>query len=207
MDRVHRARALPKDLPGPPVRTCVSPEGQREHGRATIALLLALVRTQRLGVPVVLALREVAERGAIVVHHVVQGPGGRLPERAAQPHLLSSGLLRACTRGATRGAVTPRARSLVGALLARCPGAYAYWSSFHQPPSSGDVVEHLRRGQQRMLVSTPSEMFSMRVRSGQRSADELLVDYALTEQTLGELNPNDRGKAALVDLCRTTVLT
>jgi len=47
-----------------------------------------------------------------------------------------------------------------------------------------------------------SEMFSMRVRPGQRSADELLVDYALTEQTLGELNPNDRGKAALVDLCR-----
>jgi hypothetical protein len=40
-------------------------------------------------------------------------------------------------------------------------------------------------------------MFSMRVRPGQRSADELLVDYALAEQTLGELNPNDRGKAAL----------
>ena len=115
-----------------------------------LATLLALA-VYRLGVRVVLAFYEVADRAALVLHHASDAP--RRPD-APQPRFLGRALLGALAAQWLDRPATGADRAAVAALIARSPGLYAYWSTFNDPPSLGDVVLHVRNGQSRMLVGS-----------------------------------------------------
>jgi hypothetical protein len=141
----------------------------------TSARLGALISLTKLDVPVMFGCYEVPDREAIVVHHVASIEGSNTSRE--QPKMLSPGLLRAFTRLLLGRDPNERQTAAVAALLARAPGAYYYWSTFSTPPSLGTVVEHRRRGQTRILVGTPTEMFSMYIGKGGASVDDIALAY------------------------------
>jgi hypothetical protein len=115
---------------------------------------------------------------------------------------LSSGLLTACARLVLGTEPHPRQAAAVAALLARSPGAYYYWSTFSQPPSLGDVVDHRRRRQARMRVATASESFSLYMMPGDDSIDAIALSYGVALQAHDALGPRDAHKVALLSLCK-----
>ena len=166
---------------------------------AVVATLIAL-GVQRLGVRVVFGFYEVPERAALVLHHVDAAPRA---VDARQPRFIGRALLGALARQWLNASADPAARAVAAALIARNPGLYAYWSTFSEPPSLGDVVLHVRGGQQRMLVWSPTATFSMRVRPLQVAVDELALDYAeCRQQHAAALGERDSHKLALVELCK-----
>lgn len=173
-----------------------TPAAVFEWNSAALGVLIAL---SKLDVPVIFGCYEVADREAMVVHHVASSEGFPKSER---PKLLSRGLLRACTRLLLGFEPNDRQAAGVAALLSRAPGAYYYWSSFGEPPSLGDVVDQRRRGQTRVLVGTPTETFSMYIGKKGASVDDIALAYALAAQAHDGLGSNDLAKASLLTICK-----
>jgi hypothetical protein len=179
-----------------------TPAGVFPWASAPLGVVLALA-TQRSGLRLCLGCFEVPEKAVMVIHYASGvGDGSASQPTIAQPRLLSRGLLTACTSLLADAPPTPGRRAVVAAMLARNPGAYAYWSTFDSPPSMGDVVHHLRVGQTRMLVGSPSAQFSMRIRSRADSALDIALSYASSAQEHHHLGPNDQHKVALLHLCK-----
>jgi hypothetical protein len=95
--------------------------------------------------------------------------------------------------------------AIVGALIAKNPGAYHFWSSIGRVQSSQDVLEDLRHDE-------PNETSVWSAREGYitdftaatvyEAIDDLPLEYALTEKRYAHLGPGDSIKAALIHVCR-----
>jgi hypothetical protein len=99
----------------------------------------------------------------------------------------------------------PEDIAIVGALIARNPGAYHYWSSIGQVQSSQDVLFYLRTGQvQPTSVISAEEKYTIEVTDAtvRDEIEDLPLEYALTEREYAHLGPNDTIKAALIRICK-----
>jgi len=134
------------------------------------------------------------------MHHIGNVDG--VDASRERPKPLSRGLLRACARLLLGREPNDRHSAAVAALLARAPGAYYYWSTFGQPPSLGDVIQHRRQKQSRMLVVAATETFSMYLGQGAASVDDIALAYALAAKAHDALGPNDVSKTALLSVCK-----
>ena len=99
----------------------------------------------------------------------------------------------------------PEDAAIVGALIAKNPGAYHYWSSIGQVQSSQDVMFYLGRGQvEPTSVISAQESYTIEVSNVtvRDEIEDLPLEYVLAERRYAHLGPNDAIKAALIHVCK-----
>jgi len=95
--------------------------------------------------------------------------------------------------------------AIVGALIAKNPGPYHYWSSIGAVQSSQDVLEYLRRGQMEpTTVISANEKYTTEVTDAtvRDEIEDLPLEYAIAERRYAHLGHNDAIKAALIHVCK-----
>jgi hypothetical protein len=166
--------------------------------------VLSFVCFQGLGVQ--FAYYEVPERRSIVAHYASAHPDNPSETVPNQPRFLYRGTSAAYCELLFDVPASSERASATAALIARNHGSYYYWSSFAEPPSSGDLVLYLRNGQRKMLVGSAHEQFSIqvpRIREGLEGViDDVALEYALAQKQWASLGETNASKAALVHVSK-----
>ena len=154
------------------------------------------------GFSLTFAYYEVPERQSLVAHYVKSTSGNGPEAVPTQPRFLRKGLSSAYCDLLFDVLPSPEQSAAVSALIAKNHGSYYYWSSLGEPPSSGDIVDHLRLEQSRMLVVSTTEQFSVRVRKIREGLEDVPLEFALAQTQWAQLGKNDAAKAALIHVSK-----
>jgi hypothetical protein len=94
--------------------------------------------------------------------------------------------------------------AVAGALVAKNPGAYHYWSSIGIVQSSHDVMLVIRYEQTEHPVYCASEDYVLGVTAAtpRDTIDEIPLEYAVAEARYAHLGEYDALKAALIHVCK-----
>jgi hypothetical protein len=159
------------------------------------------------GLGVTFAYYEVPERQRVVAHYVKAHPDKLSEAVPNQARFLTTGISSAYCALLFDVPLSPERSAGVAALIAKNHGSYYYWSSAGSPPSAGDIAYYLRRGEQRLLVGSGAETFSIRVRKIREGFEDALEDvvleYALAQKQWAQIGDNDASKAALIHVSKT----
>jgi hypothetical protein len=93
--------------------------------------------------------------------------------------------------------------AIAGALIAKHPGAYHYWSSIGRVQSSMDIVSDLRhgmRGDTRVTSATEHYITDYTDATIRDAIEDIPLEYAVTEKRYANLG-RDAIKAALIQVC------
>jgi hypothetical protein len=139
-----------------------------------------------------------------VVFPILHG-GDLEPLRHRAPRYLSRGVCKAY--GELLGLTCERTENvaIVGAMLAKNPGAFHFWSSIGRVQSSQDIVADLR-----LNISGPTSVFSgaecyitnYTPATVHDAIEDLPLEYAVTEKRYEDLGRNNSIKAALIHVCQ-----
>jgi hypothetical protein len=125
--------------------------------------------------------------------------------RMRSPRFLPRGVCRAYGELLNLTCERPEYVAIVGALIAKNPGAFHYWSSIGRVQSSHDVVHDFRTDASgpRIVFSGMETYITDYTTATKRIAvDEIPLEYAVAEKKHQHLGGNDAIKAALIQVCR-----
>jgi hypothetical protein len=125
--------------------------------------------------------------------------------RDRSPRYLPRGICRAYGELLGLTCERPEHVAIVGALIAKNPGAFHYWSSIGRVQSSGDVLADLRHGGSgptSVLSGAETYVTDYTAATVRDAIEEVPLEYAVTEKRYQHLGPNDAIKAALIHVCR-----
>jgi hypothetical protein len=151
---------------------------------------------------VVAPLRTDPDVQRVIVFPILRG--GELEHvRERSPRFVLPGICRAY--GELLGLTCERSEyvAIAGALIAKNPGAYHYWSSIGQVQSSKDIVNDLRNGMReptRVLSASEDYITDYTDATIRDGIEDIPLEYAVTEQRYAHLGP-DAIKAAVIQVC------
>jgi hypothetical protein len=124
---------------------------------------------------------------------------------AKSPRYLPRGVCKAY--GELLGLTCERAEhvALVGALVAKNPGAFHYWSSIGLVQSSMDVLSDLRAGVReptRVLSASEHYVTEYTDATVHTALEDVPLEYAVAQNRYAHLGYNDALKAALIRVCQ-----
>jgi hypothetical protein len=145
---------------------------------------------------------EVPEQQRLVAHFVSASPDDPSSAVLNQPRFLKNGTASAYCELLFGITPNPRQAAAVAALIAKNHGSYYYWTTTADAPSSGDIVQHLRIKQSKMLVVCGLSTVSMQIRTVEEDIEDVALEYAIAQQRWAHLGSNDATKAALIYVSR-----
>jgi hypothetical protein len=197
--RVRCLLEVPEAVPDPPGKVDAVPHPVLRADSVILKVLVLLGVNDIVGAP----FRTDPHVEQVVLFPILRG--GELEHlRERAPRYLLSGLSKAY--GELLGLTCERLEyvAIAGALIAKHPGAFFYWSSLGRVQSSQDILTDLRHevnGDTRVLSASEDYIVYYTGATVRDGIEDIPLEYAVTEKRYEHLGP-DAIKAALIQVCR-----